>query len=72
MRLGELADESAKVVPVGREITGEPGEEFGMTGGVGRVHEIDRVDDAATEKEGPESVDDGGREVGIVGGDGIG
>ena len=69
---GEDTDESAEVVAVVGEVTGEPGEEFGMAGGVGRVHEIDGVDEAAPEEEGPDAIDNGAGEVGIVGGDGFG
>lgn len=67
-----MANEAAEVVAIVFEITGEPGEEFGMAGGVGGVHEVDGVDEASAEHEGPDAVDDGAGEVGVVGGEGLG
>ncbi len=54
------------------KIAGEPSEEFGMTGRVGGVHEVDGMDETAAIEEGPDAVDDGGRVFGVVGGDGLG
>ena len=67
----EGANEAAEVVSVVREVAGEPGEEFGMAGGVGGIHEVDGVDKSASEEKGPDAVDDGGGEFRVVGGDGL-
>ena len=67
-----MTNKAAEVVAVLFKIAGKPGEEFRMAGRVGGIHEIDWVDETASEHESPDAIDDGAGEIGVVGGERLG
>ena len=61
------ADEKFQVELVVGELLGQQVEQFGMAGGaVAADHLVDRLDQAGAEEVGPDAVDGGAGEVGIV------
>lgn len=69
---GDDADEAFDVVVVAREIFGEVFENFRVAGRMAGVELVDGMDQAAAQKHGPDAIDKGAREGGVVADGGVG
>ena len=58
--------QSAQIVAVVGEVPGQPFQQFRVAGGVGRVHLVYRVHNPPSHQDGPEAVDEGAGEGGVV------
>ena len=68
----DASEQTFDVVVVGREMVGQPFEEFGMAWNVSGVHLVRRVDDATSHQRGPHAIDESSREQSVVLGRDIG